>query len=309
MTNSAPQLRVHGGSISKKLRWVEKDNKLWSAFNPSIAKNPDGEIAMAIRSSNYLLGPMQLYTSLTTGQDIINHVWFARLDGELNITSMNKLEVVGELSFKRGIEDARLFWRDGSWHMTAVILENGHTPIARIGLFRIDLDTMTAHFIEKYEGPNKKRVEKNWSVVAGDSVPDFDLIYGPDSIYKNGKVKSLKAAGKYKNLRGGTQLIPWEDGYLSVWHITRKKHTKVFNSRTFSMENPDLRDYTHVFVLHNKDGSIQKVSDEFIFGSGAVEFAAGMIEHNGNVVISWGHDDAWSWLATISVENVKLMLQ
>jgi predicted GH43/DUF377 family glycosyl hydrolase len=302
------QLKVYGGSIKKQLRWAEKDNKLWSAFNPSIAKNPNGEIAMVIRSSNYILGPMQLYTSLTTGQDIINHVWFAELDDELNITSMNKLEVVGELSFKRGIEDARLFWRDGAWHMTAVILENGHTPIARIGLFRLELNTLTAHFIEKYEGPDKNRVEKNWSVVAGESVPEFDLIYGPNAIYKNGKVKQLKAAGKYKNLRGGTQLIPWEDGYLSVWHITRKKITKVFNSRTFSNESPDLRDYTHVFVTHGRDGSIEKVSEEFIFGSGAVEFAAGIIKHDGKLVISWGHDDAWSWLATISVESVKDML-
>jgi predicted GH43/DUF377 family glycosyl hydrolase len=192
--------------------------------------------------------------------------------------------------------------------MTAVILEHGHTPVARIGLFRLELNTMTAHFIEKYEGPDKKRVEKNWSVVAGESVPEFDLVYGPNSVYKNGKVNQLKPAGKYKNLRGGTQLIPWEDGYLSVWHITRKKHTNVFNSRTFSMERPDLRDYTHVFVLHNKDGSIRKVSEEFIFGSGVVEFAAGIIEHNGNVIISWGHDDAWSWLAIIRADSVSKML-
>jgi hypothetical protein len=193
--------------------------------------------------------------------------------------------------------------------MTAVILEHGHTPIARIGLFRIDTETMTAHFIKKYEGPNKKRVEKNWSVVSGESVPEFDLIYGPNSIYKDGKVTQLELAGKYKNLRGGTQLIPWEDGYLSVWHITRKKLTKVFNSRTFSVENPDLRDYTHVFVFHDKDGSIRKVSEEFIFGSGAVEFAAGIIEHKGKLIVSWGHDDAWSWLATITVEAVKDMLR
>jgi len=309
MNLSDPQLKVFGGSIRKKLRWAEKDSKLWSAFNPSIAKNPNGEIAMVVRSSNYILGPMQLYTSLTTGKEIINYVWFAKLDNELNITSMHKLEVVGELSFTRGIEDARLFWRDGSWHMTAVILEREHTPVARLGLFRIDTKKMTASFIEKYEGPDKKRVEKNWSVVAGESVPEFDLVYGPNAIYKNGKVKQIKAAGKYKNLRGGTQLIPWEDGYLSVWHITRKKETKVFNSRTFSNESPDLRDYTHVFVTHAKDGSIEKVSEEFIFGSGAVEFAAGIIEHNGNLVISWGHDDAWSWLATIDVDSVRKMLR
>jgi hypothetical protein len=94
-----------------------------------------------------------------------------------------------------------------------------------------------------------------------------------------------------------------------VWHITRKKITKVFNSRTFSNESPDLRDYTHVFVTHGRDGSIEKVSEEFIFGSGAVEFAAGIIQLGDTIVLSWGHDDAWSWLATIPVKSVQQMLR
>jgi predicted GH43/DUF377 family glycosyl hydrolase len=239
----------------------------------------------------------------------MNMVLFSEMDSELNVSKMYELEVTGDLTFIRCVEDGRLFWRDDSWYMTGIILEKEHTKFARVGLFKIDLDKKQAHFIKKYEGPNKKRVEKNWSVVSGESVPEFDLIYGPNSIYKDGKVTQLELAGKYKNLRGGTQLIPWEDGYLSVWHITRKKLTKVFNSRTFSVENPDLRDYTHVFVFHDKDGSIRKVSEEFIFGSGAVEFAAGIIEHKGKLIVSWGHDDAWSWLATITVEAVKDMLR
>lgn len=307
--NSKPNaLQIYGGSTKKLMRFVEKDNKLWSAFNPSIAKNPDGQIAMVIRSSNYLLGPMQLYTSLTTGQDIVNHVWFSRLNNDLEVISMHRLDIISDIFFKRGVEDARLFWRDGSWYMTAVILERDHTPVARLGLFRIDTDTMTAHFITKYEGLDEKKIEKNWSVTAGEAVKEFDLIYGPNSIYKNGIVHQLKEAGDYKNLRGGTQLILWNDKYLSVCHITRTKFTKVFNSRTFSIENRGLRDYTHVFVLYNKDGSIYKVSEEFIFSGGAVEFAAGLIEHNGKFVISWGHDDASSWLTTLDIDVVAQML-
>lgn len=302
-------LRKYEASAKRLFRFVDKNNKHWSAFNPSIAINPSGDVCMAVRSSNYLLGDMQLYTSLTTGTDIINHVWFATLDKNYKVASMQKLEVVGSLSFKRGIEDARLFWRDNAWHMTAVILEYGHTPVARLGLFRVDTDTMTATLIEKYEGPDKKRVEKNWSVVAGEAVPEFDFIYGPNSIYKDGKVKQLKPPGKYKALRGGTPLIPWEDGYLSVCHITRKLGKEVFNPMTFSIQKPDLRDYTHVFVKYAKSGEIVDVSKEFIFNIGGVEFASGIIEKDGKFYISYGYDDVDGWLVTLDVDKAMSLFE
>jgi hypothetical protein len=87
------------------------------------------------------------------------------------------------------------------------------------------------------------------------------------------------------------------------------KKKKVFNTRTFAVEYPKLRSYTHVFVVHNKDGSIENVSQEFVFGELEVEFAAGIIEIDGNLVISWGQDDASSWLTKISVEDVQRMLR
>ena len=307
--SNAKSLRAFGGSARKLFRFTDKRDKMWSAFNPSIAISPTGEIAMLVRSSNYLLGNYQSYNSLTTGTDIQNRVWFAELDEELQIKQMFELECVGELSFKRGVEDGRLFWRDGGWQMTGVILEKPHTPVARMGLFKIDTVAHHATLVEKYPGIADNVVEKNWGVVAGESVPEFDYVYSPNSIFKNGKIKKLKEPGQFKGIRGGTQLIPWEDGYLAVGHITRVVGKRIFNHMTFSVQEPKLRDYTHVFIKYKKSGEIERISEEFIFNTGGVEFASGLIERDGKIIITYGHNDAEGWMASLDAKTVHEMLQ
>lgn len=305
-------LQKYNASAKRLFRFVDIKDKNWSAFNPSIAKNPAGEIVMAVRSSNYLLGPIQKYSTLTTGVDIMNRVFFAELDDELQITDMYELDVVGELSFIRGVEDARVFWRDDSWYMTGIILEKEHTRFARVGLFKIDLEKRQAQFIKKYESEEfGKKPEKNWGMVANEEVKEFDFIYEPNVIFKNGKTKKLKGLKNYPKLRGNTQLIPWEDGYLAVNHYMRMQTNKkmYFNPVTFASEWMDFRHYYHLFVKYDKTGRIVATSDEFVFNVTGVEFAAGIIEHNGKIVITYGHNDAEGWMATIDVEAVRTMLQ
>lgn len=307
--SKAKSLREFGGSARKLFRFADPLDKMWSAFNPSIAVNPSGQIAMIVRSSNYLLGNYQSYSSLTTGTDIQNRVWFAEMDSDLRITDMYELECIGELEFRRGVEDGRLFWRDGSWWMTGVILEKPHTPIARMGLFKIDTKHRFAFFEEKYPGTADNVVEKNWGVVAGEAVEEFDYIYSPNSIFKGGKIKKLKEPGKFKGIRGGTQLIPWDDGYLAVGHITRVIGKRIFNHMTFSVQEPKLRDYTHVFIKYKKSGEIERISEEFIFNVGGVEFASGLMQLEDKIYITYGHNDVEGWMATLDVETVREMLR
>lgn len=304
-------LRKYNASAKKLFRFVDENNKSWSAFNPSIAKNPNGVLAMTVRSSNYLLGPTQRYNTLTTGVDIMNRVFFAELDDQLQITDMYELDVVGELKFIRGVEDARLFWRDDSWYMTGIILEKEHTRFARVGLFKIDLDSRQAIFIKKYDSEEfSRKPEKNWGMVANEAVKEFDFIYGPNAIYKDGKIKNLSGK-KYPKLRGNTQLIPWDGGYLAIGHYMRMISDKkmYFNPVTFESQWMEFRNYAHVFVKYDKSGRIECISDEFIFNVTGIEFAAGIVEHGGKIVITYGYDDAEGWMATLDAETVREMLR
>jgi hypothetical protein len=286
-------------------RALEPVKRHWSLFNPSIARHPNGKLYATFRSSNYVLGEYQRYEAITVGNDIANRLFFSELDENYKPVKLIEIMTIGELAFKRGIEDARLFWRGGKWQLTAIILEKEHTRIARVGIFELDPDAGTATYIAKHDTETPKVVEKNWGVVAGESVPGFDYIYGANKIFKDEKIIKLgDVPEEIEKLRGGTQLIPFEDGYLSVGHYMVMKPKVLFNTRTFSYEPLDLRSYSHVFVKHNKDGLIEAISNKFIFHEGWVEFASGLIQDGDKFVISYGRNDLSSWVATIDVTRV-----
>lgn len=290
------------------MRFVEPGvSKFWSAFNPSIGKDDKGNLGVVIRSSNYLLGEMQVYTSLTTEQEIRNRVFFADVSPQLELTNLREVEFLGD--FKRGVEDCRLLWRNGSWHFLGIILEK-HTPVARQGLFRFDPKKNTATLVKKYETSSPERVEKNWGALAMGETEKFDFIYSTELKYKDGKITKLpKPQHELRYLRGGSQLIDWEDGYLAVVHITRKTPERVMNSRTFKSEVLHYRDYTHLFAKYDKAGNLVGITDEFIFNIGWVEFAAGLAQVGDKLVVSYGFDDASMSFFEVDVDTVKAMLR
>jgi predicted GH43/DUF377 family glycosyl hydrolase len=300
---------VLDGVNLKKRRFIEPEkNKFWSSFNPSISKNPDGRLATTIRSSNYLLGEYQTYTSLTIEQDIRNRVFFADVNEKLDLENFREVKFLGD--YPRGVEDCRLLWRDDSWHFLGVILEKEHTPVARQGLFRYDEKKNVAELVKKFEGPSPKRVEKNWGALAIGESSEFDFIYSTEAIYKDGKVKSAsKPNKKLSYLRGGSQLIEWEDGYLSLVHITKKTPESVLNNRTFSFQTVHFRDYTHLFAKYDLQGNLVALSPEFIFDIGWVEFASGLVQVGNELVVSYGVDDASMSFCVIDVDVVRRMLR
>jgi hypothetical protein len=300
---------VLGGVNLKKRRFSEPEKtKAWSTFNPSIGSDADGNLAVVVRSSNYLLGQYQNYTNLTVETDIRNRVFFAEVSPDLELENFREVEFLGK--YKRGVEDCRLLWRDGGWHFLGVILEKEHTPVARMGLFSFDAKNSVAELVEKYEGPDPKRVEKNWGAVAVGESSEFDFIYDTKRVYKDGKlIEVSRPQEKLSMLRGGSQLIDWEGGYLAVMHITRKTPERVMNQRTFSFQDVHFRDYTHVFVKYDLGGNLVAVSPEFIFDVGWVEFASGLVKVGDELVISYGVDDASMSFFVVKEDTVREMLR
>lgn len=112
-----------GGTTGPLLRYPDKDDTDWSAFNPSIGWAEPRGYAMLIRSSNYLLSKKTGAVRLNTGRDICTRTWFSEVSGDLSLDHLREVQFDhGSLSIKRGVEDARLFYRNGDWHFTAVML-------------------------------------------------------------------------------------------------------------------------------------------------------------------------------------------
>lgn len=300
----AKHLSELGGTSWGVLRLPEKDNKLWSAFNPSIARGGDGRLGMTIRSSNYVFDPEKKTIVLTTGGLILNRLWFCFINEEtLEIEELREISVQAPLPLRRGVEDARLYWRDG-WEITGVVLES-HTPLARLWVFSLDLNTNTAVFKEALNAPNPKKIEKNWLPVAECATPEFDFIYSTSAVYKESKVQKFEdAPSGCEWIRGGSPLIQDGDHYVSVTHRVEQEAKYVYNPSTFGMETRYVRHYVHQFAKWDLSGKLVGLSDDFIFHEGGIEYAAGLVRIGDDYVISFGRWDVACWLAKLPVKSV-----
>lgn len=305
MITSSQHISEIGGKSWGVLRLPDESDKKWSAFNPSISRNPNGELRMTVRSSNYIYTNNSKNFSLTVGGKITNRLWFCDVDEKtLEIYNLRELTINSPLPLRRGVEDARLYWRNNRWEMTGVILET-HTPKARIWTFWIDIDNNVANFIEALEGPYPERIEKNWLPTSGEPTDKFDFIYNTVSVYKDGQLQRFKdASEEYLQIRGGSPLIRDGDFYISVTHRVEQESYYEYNTATFGMGTKHVRSYYHQFVKWTLDGKLHSISNDFIFHEGGIEYAAGLVKIKEDYVISFGRKDCASWFCRVPVKNI-----
>jgi hypothetical protein len=313
MLNSYPLVsKLFQGKVINLRRFVGKDDKTWSCFNPSIGYSPKHGYAMTFRSSNYVIMPDSGELHVSTGGPIRNQVWFSEINEKLEITNLRQIsfEKSGQ-KIGRGVEDAKLFWRDGKWNFTGVFMER-HVPTARMCTGVIDPVKNLALDVELYQGSSPRKPEKNWAV-ANEPNKHFDFIHGPTSIIKNNQIifdmsENLEIAG----LRGNTNLLDLGDGtYLALNHILYTRKTRTYDQRMFGMRDGLYKNYTHAFVRYDERGRLIAMGDEFQFIGPGIEFAAGMVEMGDELVISFGKDDVSSHLAVVprsmALSNLKLI--
>jgi hypothetical protein len=300
LKTSYPKIEDIGGSVKKVRRLTDPDDKLWSAFNPSIGYSPELGYAMTIRSSNYVITLDTGYLALTCEKEVRTRLWFCELDENLNLLNLREVKIDSkELKIVRGVEDAKLFWRDGSWWFTAIMLEKEHTPFARVSLFKYDHKKNVATFIKKYAGPEFNKPEKNW-MLPYEPNPNFDFIYGPASIIKDDVfIKYPNLNWDITSIRGNTNLLKIDNEYLGVVHTLYAKQVIWNNPNTFAKQEGLKKVYTHRFAKYNYKGELTHLSSEFQFEHHGIEFACGIVEKDDNFVISYGKDDLSSHFAFI----------
>jgi hypothetical protein len=306
MLHDLPTIAELGGMTKVLAVSMKGDTRFsWTAFNPSLALLDD-RLRVTVRSSNYKIAPDGTYVILGYGR-YINELWTGELTEKLELTNM-RLVSQEEHNLRRGLEDARLYVKDGRMRMCAIGLETW-IPRARVVDCELDdnLEKITA--VRVLEGPEKDRIEKNWMPVSYVKAK-FDYMYSPQVVVKDGQFVKVQPQGDDTDgLRGGSTLVPFEDGLLCVMHKTFiLSGSPEFDPKTFSTKVFRRRKYTHYFVKVSLDGVITAVSKGFYFNGPGVEFASGLVVINDKVVITYGNNDAEAKIATLSIETVKNML-
>lgn len=293
-----------GGKIVDLIRWPDKNDTDWGATNPSIAHNGKTVYASTFRSSNYYINKVGGYIPFF-GTEFLSRVYFSEFDRDWKLKKLRRVDFDGlGVSFGRGVEDAKLFYRDG-WFFTGVVLEKEHTPSARMAIFELDTRKNKVVSYTKFPGREPKVPEKNW-MIPYQLNESFDWVYGPNQIVAGHSMQTwMTDCEEIHNLRGNSNLIDMgDDTYIGVMHRTFFSKTSPYVSTTFSTVQSNLRDYVHYFVRFDKFGFILELSPGFRFHSPGVEFAAGLVFKGDQAVVSFGRRDLSSHLAFLPKEDV-----
>lgn len=210
----------------------------------------------------------------------------------------------------RGVEDGRLFWNGEDLYIVATAYETKEIPSAKICLIKLELqdgDYKKARgtTFQLFDSP-KNQIEKNWMPVHREGMtkePLFDFVYESGSTYSI-KSQSLTNVGGYiLPLRGGSQLIPLDDGtYLAITHQLALNDVMRFSD---IKKSPLLRRrYVHRFVQYTEQGQVFRVTDPFNFLNKSIEFASGMALRDGKLIVSFGALDCSSHIAVLSLDTV-----
>jgi predicted GH43/DUF377 family glycosyl hydrolase len=265
-------------------------------YNPSLVRYK-GKLLISIRSSTWTLGP-QGGGQLIIGGKLHSDILIGEVNEKnLSVTNITKLKYAGEVHpyvENIGLEDARLFVRDGKLYAVGVCMDKYQRSGANVHIALGEIRGDELFFTGLVKKPHPERTEKNWTVpeIATDV---FDYIYSPTQVLKDGKL--LGEVEYHGLLHGGSQAILWEDGWLSFQH-------RVFRSNVVVPKT--VRQYVNYAVKYNKEGFATEISQGFIlFGTNAVEFISGLVKSNDKLLVSLGIGDAESALALIDPTDLK----
>ena len=312
MENFVKLALEHGGSIHP-LVIPHHELKGPAITNPSIY-NDNGRILVNLRNINYTLyhaekkkfehhwGPL-VYIHPENDLHLRTWNYMCEMDENMRIKWYHKIDTSKfpdkELWEFVGLEDCRVIRWDGKLYVTGVRRDLDTIGTGRMELSEIEITDSGVKEIRQYRIPTTNNdssyCEKNWMPIIdmpfhyvkwtnGTEVVKYDI--------NTGKLEQV-ALRNFKNvdtidLRGGSQVIPF-----------KKNHRFCLNHETYLMRSEqDRKDaiYRHRFTVWDNDWNIVKVSKQFSFIEGSVEFAVGMCEYKDYYLMTFGFQDNAAYL-------------
>jgi hypothetical protein len=283
----------------------------WSRFNPGLTVLGDGSLLAAVRSSNYRLDVDGSYLVDDPEQVVRSEHLLTALTDELVTGPSRALVAPADRAVTdfpiRGYEDIRLFV--AGTHLFALCTVRDLEPWGLAQMVLLALDRTGAIRRETViDGPEPGRHEKNWSPfdLAGTALPGRDdpgsvgvvytwdpLVVGELRLRDGRYVERSRRTGSGLGpvARGGSPGVAVADGLLFVVHEV-------------AWMPEGTRRYPHRFVLLDRGGQRFRRTRPFFFLDRGIEFAAGLVEVDGTLLVSFGVADESAWIARIPTADV-----
>ena len=297
--------------------------------NPSIFFH-DNKLKMILRHVEYTLfcsegtqkfkskfeGPVSYYHP-DNDLNLRTNNYYCEIDvNTLEVLRHNKIDTT-KLDVKPiwhfiGLEDARLVYWNNRYYGCGVRRDTTTNGTGRIELSELEINDNSVTEIKRSRievDDTSSYCEKNWMPII-DKPFHFIKWCNPVEVVKvNLDTNSSKRVFISKNpeiaipggdLRGGSNLIPWEDGYISIVHICEFVPKNINGYKD--------SDYYHKFVIWNSDFTINKITDTFNFMTGKIEFCIGLELINNHIYIAFSFHDNGSYIVKIQNDAFKKIL-
>jgi tetratricopeptide (TPR) repeat protein len=210
----------------------------------------------------------------------------------------------------RGFEDCRLFRAGSKLYCTATVCDFSTEEWGRREIVLCELDDNDYAIVNAtpLRGPWSRYNQKNWMPLAMQD-ENATIVYSmlPAATIKVGisrEARQYRIEGPSEpplanpHLRGGSQLVQIEDGYLCLIHDVIFGHEY-------------RRTYLHRFVWLDKNFVAKKMSELFYFEHQGIEYAAGLaLDGSGkHLVASYSVNDANANLAIFETSTVLKSLR
>lgn len=286
-------------------------------MNPSVFVDGD-KISLILRHVNYTFyhsekklfqhywGPLT-YVHPENDMHLRTTNYYCELDSDCNLKKYTKIDTSKFDNYEPlwdfvGLEDARLFRWDGKLYTCGVRRDLDTAGTARMDLCEIHVDQDLVVEISRFRipapGDNNTYCEKNWMPIL-DKPFHFVKWTNPTEIVKiNPEDKSCETvymSNEFyelkRDLRGGSQVIRIGKFYVACVH-----EVVFFDSSTGRKDAI----YLHRFVVWDQDFKIVKLSQDFSFMGGDVEFCAGMSKYEDDILLTFGFQDNASYILRMS---------
>ena len=271
-------------------------------LNPSIAR-VNGDLFIVIRTVNYKHDENGI---LHTPDGIIRtRNFLSRVGSDLSLGITLEIhppdDFAGGKSYIRGFEDMRLFHWNGELWTTSTVRDLTEEAWCEQVLARIDTQSgravLTDWRVLRMEGPQLH--EKNWMPF----VDGEDLFF----VYSCAPTLVLDAQAAWVTrqpsllsedaLRGGSQLVAFEDGWLCATHSVGWQNGQ--------------RTYHHWFVWFDSTYALKRVSPPFFLHEKGVEFIAGLawMPDEKRLAISYGLKDRDARLCLVEAADISVLME
>ena len=290
-------------------------------MNPSVMVK-DGKIVVIIRHVNYTFyhsekklfqhpyGPLT-YIHPENDNHLRTWNWYCEISDDLEIKKYcridtSKFDIYEPLWDFVGLEDARIIEWENKIFISGVRRDTttngqGRMELSEINISELGVKEINRTRIELSINPDSY-CEKNWMPIV--DMPfhyvkwtnPTELVKVDPQIGLSERVSLGDAIDLPRDIRGGSQLIPFENGYFAITH-----EVDLFKSEV----NRKDAVYYHRIIVWDKKFNIIKVSPEFHFMDGDVEFCIGLAELGDNYLITFGFQDNAAYLLKCPKSFIK----